>query len=146
MVSEQAAQGFVVHRVGGVLEAIDLDRGLVHARLLLERLDGHLDLHGRAPDERREFTRAVGQHGDAVAAHEAGRGIDGVHDVVERLGQDVDVLAADGRDEGAVQALDGYINVISVSRRPPRAGNSQGINNYDIARRCPGAMLTSCFT
>ena len=39
-----------------------------------------------------------------VQLDQRGRGINRVHDVVERLGQFVNVFAIDGRHEGAIQA------------------------------------------
>ena len=45
----------------GVLEAIDLDRQLMHVLLALERLDGDLDLHRRLPGQRCQLARAVTQ-------------------------------------------------------------------------------------
>ena len=106
---EQPAQRLVVHVVGGVLEAIDLDRALVHVLALLERFDGDPDLHRRLPDQRRELARAVAERRHAVAPHDRGGRIDGVHHVVERRRQRVDVFAIDRRDERLVEPLDDLV-------------------------------------
>ena len=69
-----------------------------------------------------------GMRRDAVAADHRGRGVDGVHHVVERLGQRVDVLAVDRGDEGAVQPLDdlvgqrvaGLLDLLDLDAHLPR--------------------------
>ena len=103
---EQAAQRFVVHVVGRVLEAVHFDGAFVDALALLQRFDRHVHLHAGLPRERRQLARAVAERRHPVAPEHAGGRVDGVHDVVERRGQGVDVFAVDGRDEGGVEPLD----------------------------------------
>ena len=46
---------------------------------------------------------------EAVEPDDGRRRVDGVHDVVERPGQRVDVLAVERRDERAVEPLDDVV-------------------------------------
>ena len=57
----------------------------------------------------RQLARAGPHRVDAVERDQRGRVVDGVHDVVERTRQRVDVLAVDRRDEGLVQPLDDLV-------------------------------------
>ena len=57
----------------------------------------------------RELARAEAHVLQPVQSDERRRRVDRVHDVVERPGECVDVLAVDRRDEGAVQALDDLV-------------------------------------
>ena len=107
---EQPPQRFVVHVVGGVLEAVDLD-GAARARpsCFSSASTATLDLHRRLPGQRRQLARAVAQRRHAVAARHRGGRVDRVHHVVERRGQRVDVFAIDRRDERPVEALDDLV-------------------------------------
>ena len=52
-----------------------------------------------------ELARARTQTNDLVETRQRGRVIDGVHDVVERTGERVQILAVERRDERPVKPL-----------------------------------------
>ena len=63
----------------------------------------------RRGDDLRQLARAEADRLEPVQPDQRRRRVDGVHHVVERAGQRVDVLAVERRDEGAVQALDDLV-------------------------------------
>ena len=126
---EQALQGLVVHVIRGVLETVHLNRQVVDALLVLQGLNSHLHLHGGLPGQRGELTRAVPHLSHPVASGDGGGGIDGIHHVIQRLRQGVNVLvlgnhglavAADTVEE-AEALLD---KVVAAVTRPVRAAST----------------------
>ena len=79
------------------------------AAFSFEGIEGEANLPSAGRDGDGELARAEADVLELVQLHQCGRCIDGVHDVVERLGQFVDVFAIDGGDEGAIQAGDDVV-------------------------------------
>src|SRR5437762_10008345 len=102
---EQPAEGLVMNPVGLVLEPVHLHGQHVYADTPLERLESLPELPGRLGDRPRQLPSPETNRADAISPDDAGRGIDGIHHVVERGRQGMDVLAVDRSDEGAVEPL-----------------------------------------
>ena len=95
-----------MNAVGLVLQAVDFDGRFGDALAAFERRQRDHHLIGGRLDDPGQFTR-VGTHAiDAIQPDDGGRGIDGVHHVIERAGKGVNVLAIERGDERPVQPLD----------------------------------------
>jgi len=109
LVVEQEAERPLVNAVGLVLEAVDLDRVCDETLVVFKRPEGEPDLLGGRRNDVRELPRAGANRLEAIQPDNGGAGVDRVHDVVERPGEGMNVLAVERRDERAVQPLDNVV-------------------------------------
>src|SRR5207253_3044915 len=72
-------------------------------------IQGEAYLPRRGGDDLRQLAGAEADLVEAIQPDQRRRRVDGVHDVVERARQRVDVFAIERRDEGPVQPLDDLV-------------------------------------
>src|SRR5437016_2061552 len=81
---EELSDRTLMRSVRFVLEAIDLDTAFQHALPALQRLDGKYDLVGGRGDDPRQLAHTRNDLLDMVERDERRRGVDRIHDLVER--------------------------------------------------------------